>query len=349
FDRSRPLPMGGHIEQADSTGWMAMFSLNMLRIALELAQTRPAYEDVATKFLEHFLAIAKAMRTVSPEHPSLWDEEDGFFHDVIHLADDTRLPMKIRSMVGLVPLFAVQVLEPELLEQVPRFRQRLDWLVKYRPHLADNVHSLMQPGEGGRRLLSIFDDDMLRRVLERIVDPDQFLSDYGLRALSKEHEAQPFVLHVAGERHEVRYEPGDSSSRMFGGNSNWRGPVWFPLNFMMVDALAAYHRYYGADLTVEFPTASAHRVTLDEVSRELGRRLIKLFLPDAERDGWRPALAGMGLPDTPAWKERLLFHEYFHGDDGTGRGASHQTGWTALVAELIHRYGGGAGDRGNPK
>ncbi|MEO0425625.1 MAG: glucosidase, partial [Pseudomonadota bacterium] len=340
FDRSRPLPTGGHIEQADSTGWMAMFSLNMLRIALELAQTRPAYEDVATKFLEHFLAIAKAMRTVCPEHPSLWDEEDGFFHDVIHLDDDTRVPMKIRSMVGLVPLFAVQVLEPELLEKLPRFKRRLDWLGRYRPQLAANVHSMLQPGEGGRRLLSIFDDGMLSRVLERVLDPQQFLSDHGLRALSREHEAEPFVLHLAGERHEVRYEPGDSSSRMFGGNSNWRGPVWFPLNFMMVDALASYHRYYGEALTAELPTGSGERVPLDAVSGELARRLIGLFLPDAELDGWRPALAGMGLPNTSQWKERILFHEYFHGDDGTGRGASHQTGWTALVAELIRRYGG---------
>ncbi|MEM9387337.1 MAG: glucosidase [Pseudomonadota bacterium] len=342
FDRSRPLPTGGHIEQADSTGWMAMFSLNMLRIALELAQTRPAYEDVATKFLEHFLAIAKAMRTVCPEHPSLWDEEDGFFHDVIHLDDDTRLAMKIRSMVGLVPLFAVQVLEPELLEKLPRFRRRLDWLGRYRPHLADKVHSLLQPGEGGRRLLSILDDGMLSRVLERVLDPEQFLSDHGLRALSREHEAHPFVLHLAGERHEVRYEPGDSSSRMFGGNSNWRGPVWFPLNFMMVDALASYHRYYGETLTAELPAGSGRRVPLGAVSEELARRLIGLFLPDPARGGWRPALAGMGLPDTAEWKSRLLFHEYFHGDDGTGRGASHQTGWTALVAELIRRHGGGA-------
>ena len=318
-----------------------MFSLNMLRIALELAQTQPAYEDVATKFLEHFLAIAKAMRTVSSEHPSLWDEEDGFFHDVIHLDDDTRMAMKIRSMVGLVPLFAVQVLEPELLEKVPRFKKRLQWLVRYRPHLADNVHSLMEPGESGRRLFSIFDDGMLSRVLERVLDPEQFLSHHGVRALSREHEANPFVLHLAGERHEVRYEPGDSSSRMFGGNSNWRGPVWFPLNFMMVDALASYHRYYGDALTAELPTAQGRQwVTLDVVSEDLARRLIKLFLPDANRDGWRPALAGMGLPDTPEWKERILLHEYFHGDDGTGRGASHQTGWTALVAELIHRYGG---------
>ncbi|MEM7245720.1 MAG: glucosidase [Acidobacteriota bacterium] len=341
FDRSHPPPTGGHVEQADSTGWMAMFSLNMMRIALELAQTRPPYEDVATKFFEHFLAITRAIRSMGIEKHGLWDERAGFFHDVIHLPDGRHVPLEVRSMVGLVPLFATEVLEPELLDAVPRFRRRMQWVIDNRPHWVEPVPGLLKEGSDGRRLLSLVTRPMLERILERLLDTKQFLSPHGLRGLSREHADKPFALQVDGRSHDVRYEPGESQTKMFGGNSNWRGPVWFPLNFLAIEALEAHHRYHGDDLAVELPRGSGRRVPLDEVAGDLSRRLASLFLPDPSRGGRRPCVASSELQaDDPHWKDHVPFHEFFDGDDGTGLGASHQTGWTALVAELIHRHGG---------
>ncbi len=339
FDRSAPLPTGGHLEQADGTAWMGMYCLNMLAIALELARTRPAYEDVATKFFEHFVYIADAINSTMGSNEGLWDEVDGFYYDSIHLPNGSEFPLKIRSFVGLIPLYAVETLEPELLEMLPRFRRRMEWFIKYRPGLVNQIASLTTPGEGGRLLLSLVDQRQLKRVLHRMLDPQQFLSDYGLRAVSKEHEANPYMLTVDGHTHVVRYEPAESSSGLFGGNSNWRGPIWFPVNYLIVEALQKYHHYYGNSLQVELPTGSEHCATLDEVAIELSRRLTSIFL---RNEGGRRAFnGGVDLfQNDPHWRDHILFYEYFHGDNGAGIGASHQTGWTALVAKLIQQSGG---------
>jgi hypothetical protein len=338
FDRSAPLPTGGHLEQADGTAWMGMYCLNMLAIALELARTRPAYEDVATKFFEHFVYIADAINSVMGNE-GLWDEVDGFYYDSIHLSDGNEFPLKIRSFVGLIPLYAVETLEPELLEMLPRFRRRMEWFIKYRPGLVRQIASLTTPGEGGRLLLSLMDQRQLKRVLHRMLDPQQFLSDYGLRSVSKEHEQEPYRLTVDGQTHVVRYEPAESSSGLFGGNSNWRGPIWFPVNYLIVEALQKYHHYYGENLQVELPTGSDHWATLDEVATELSRRLTSIFLCNGQ--GRRAFNGGVDLfQNDPHWRDHILFYEYFHGDNGAGIGASHQTGWTALVAKLIQQSGG---------
>jgi hypothetical protein len=341
FDRSKPLPTGGHIEQADGTAWMGMYCLNMLAIALELASTRPAYEDVATKFFEHFISIAHAIDDMSGEGVSLWDARDGFYYDVLHLPDGRHKHLRIRSFVGLIPLFAVETIEPELLERLPRFKARMDWFVKYRPHLVRDIASLTAPGEHGRRLLSILDRQKLMRVLPQVFDEAHFLSDHGLRSLSRWHAAHPYVWWGDHENHAVAYEPGESTSWMFGGNSNWRGPVWFPVNYLMVESLEKYAHYYGDALTVRVPGGPGpeddRRLTLAEAAADLGQRLCRLFLPDAE--GRRPALGPDPLfRDDPHWRRHPLFYEYFHGDTGAGLGASHQTGWTALVAKLLQRY-----------
>ncbi|MCA9558458.1 MAG: glucosidase [Myxococcales bacterium] len=341
FDRSKPLPTGGHIEQADGTAWMGMYCLNMLAIALELASTRPAYEDVATKFFEHFISIAHAIDDMSGEGVSLWDTRDGFYYDVLHLPDGRHKHLRIRSFVGLIPLFAVETIEPELLDRLPRFKARMEWFVKYRPHLVRDIASLTAPGEHGRRLLSILDRQKLMRVLPQVFDEAHFLSDYGLRSLSRWHAEHPYVWWGDHENHAVAYEPGESTSWMFGGNSNWRGPVWFPVNYLMVESLEKYAHYYGDALKVHVPGAPGveddRRLTLAEAAADLGQRLCRLFLPDA--DGRRPALGPDPLfRDDPAWRRHPLFYEYFHGDTGAGLGASHQTGWTALVAKLLQRY-----------
>jgi len=338
FDRSAQLPTGGHLEQSDGTSWMAMYSLNMLAIALELANGNPAYEDVASKFWEHFLYIAHAMNNRGQDGVSLWDDADGFFYDVLHLPDGSRRPLKVRSMVGLIPLFAVETIEPEVLERLPAFKRRMEWFVANRPDLTRNVACMRTPGMGERRLLAVVWPDRLRRVLQVMLDETEFLSEYGVRALSRRHLHEPFSLHVDGHEHRVTYEPGESSSGLFGGNSNWRGPIWFPVNYLLVEALQKYHHYLGDEFRVACPTGTTRLATLREVAADLSQRLTRIFLRDA--DGRRPVFGGRPLfNNDPHWREMVPFHEYFHGDTGAGIGASHQTGWTALVAKLLQQSG----------
>jgi len=341
FDRSAPLPTGGHLEQSDGTSWMAMYALNMLAIAMELARHNPAYEDVASKFWEHFLNIAHAMsggRLHGGAGHDLWDEEDGFFYDVLHLPDDSRVPLKIRSLVGLIPLLAVQTLEPEALSRLDGFHRRLDWFIRHRPDLTGDVACMRTPGHGERRLLAILDGDRLRRVLAVMLDEREFLSPYGVRAVSQRHRDQPYVLRIDGHEYRVAYEPGESTSGLFGGNSNWRGPIWFPINVLLVEALQKFHHYFGDGYQVECPTGSGRMLTLWEVAEEISRRLTRIFLDDP--NGRRPVFGGVELFQTdPHWHDLVPFHEYFHGDTGAGVGASHQTGWTALVAKLLQQSG----------
>ncbi len=335
FDRAKEVPGGGRIDQSDGTAWMAFNTLGMLRLALELARVRPAYEDIATKFYEHFLSIARAMNL--PDH-ILWDEKDGFFYDVVHLPDGRNVPLRVRSLVGLISLIGVEVIEPDLLAANQQFRSRMQWFSKHRPHLAQNVASVERPGVGERVLLSVLDEDKLRSVLSYLLDEEEFLAPYGIRSLSKHHVEHPFTVNIGGMDFTVAYEPGEAQSGMFGGNSNWRGPIWFPLNYLIIEALREYHSYYGDDFQIEFPTHSGSMATLGEIADELSTRLVALFLPDAA--GRRPFHGGRErLQDDPAWCDLLLFHEYFHGDTGEGLGASHQTGWTGLVATLIDELG----------
>ena len=337
FDRSAELPTGGHIEQSDGTSWMAMYSLNMLAIALELADGNPAYEDMASKFWEHFLYIAHAMgHRGGHDGLSLWDDQDGFFYDVLHLATGEHQPLKVRSMVGLIPLFAVETLEHERLQRLPAFRRRMQWFLDNRPDLTDGVISKRAPGEGEHHLLSVVDPERLRRVLRIMLDEREFLSPYGIRALSRLHGEHPYVLEVNGREHRVDYEPGESSTGLFGGNSNWRGPIWFPVNFLLIEALQKFHHYLGDGFTIECPAGSGTMMTLWDVSTELSRRLSRIFLRDAS--GNRPVYGGLDrMQRDPHWRDLILFHEYFHGDTGAGLGASHQTGWTALVAKLLQQ------------
>jgi hypothetical protein len=334
FDRSAPLPMGGYLEQADGTSWMAMFCLNMMRIALELARTRPAYEDMATKFFEHFLYIAQAMTRLGDREGGLWDEEDGFYYDILHAADGSCYPLKIRSLVGLVPLFAVETLEPELIDQLPNFKRRLEWFLVHRPDLASLVSHWHEPGQEDRRLLSLLRGVRMTRLLRRMLDETAFLSDHGVRALSKEHQQHPYELWVQGQKFSVDYQPAESRSGLFGGNSNWRGPVWMPMNYLLHESLLRFHGYYGDDFKVECPVGSGRMLTLTEAAAELRRRLCSLFLADAQ--GRRPVLGQYPLlRDDPHFRDHLLFFEYFDGDSGRGVGASHQTGWTGLIAVLL--------------
>ena len=336
FDRSSPLPGGHSLEQSDATSWMAMYSLNMLAIAAELAHHDPAYEDVCTKFFEHFLGIASAA-TRRGEF-SLWDDEDGFFYDVLVDEEGGRLPLKVRSMVGLIPLFAVETFSGTIMDALPDFRQRAEWFVRKRPDQARNLHIADFGGPREQHLLSLVGPNKLRRILERMLDEDEFLSPYGLRSLSKVHEQHPVSLDLHGEYHEVRYTPGESDVSLFGGNSNWRGPIWFPLNFLMIESIQKFHHYFGDDFTVECPTGSGVKMNLWEVAAELSRRLVSIFMPDD--DGRRPGNAGVDFLDLhPLVNDRITFAEYFHGDTGAGLGATHQTGWTALVAKLIRQSG----------
>jgi hypothetical protein len=344
FDRSAQLPTGGHIDQADGTSWMAMYALNLMRIALELAQHNNVYEDVATKFFEHFLHIAEAISTFGEDGVSLWDDTDKFFYDVLHTPDGRTTPLRVRSMVGLIPLFAVETLEPELLERVPEFAARLEWFLNYRPDLANLVSHWDQPGRGKRRLLSLLRGHRMKKLLVRMLDPQEFLSDYGVRALSKVHEQQPYVFKVNGSDLTVRYVPAESDSTLFGGNSNWRGPIWFPVNFLIIESLQKFHHYYGDDFLVECPTGSGQLCTLDQIADELATRLERLFLKD-ER-GARPVLGQYPqMQEDPHFRDYLLFYEYFHGDNGRGVGAGHQTGWTGLVAKLLKPRLTSQGDR----
>ena len=338
FDRSAPLPTGGYIEQSDGTSWMAMYTLNLLAIALELASEDPAYEDVASKFWEHFIYIAQAMNNRSSDGVGLWDDMDGFFYDVLRFPDGRKYPMRIRSMVGLIPLFAVETLEPELLERLPGFKRRLQWFIDNRSDLIGNVACMRTPGKGERRLLSIVGSDQLRRVLQFMLDENEFLSEYGIRALSRYHKDHPYSLSVNGSEYRVGYEPGESSTGLFGGNSNWRGPIWFPVNFLLIESLQKFHHYLGNDFKVEFPARSGKMLTLWEVAAELSRRLSQIFLRD-ER-GERPVYRGIEkFQSDPNWNQLILFHEYFHGDNGRGVGANHQTGWTGLVTKMLQQSG----------
>ncbi len=337
FDRSAPLPTGGHIAQSDGTAWMGMFCLNMLGIALELARKDPAYEDMASKFFEHFMYIAQAMSHMGHKGVELWNEDDGFFYDVLHTPDGV-FPMKVRSLVGLVPLFSVLVLEPEDLEHLPSFNRRLRWFLENREDLCDLVTQQVTSKGKQRRLLSLVSGDRLERVLRFMLDEREFLSPYGIRALSQHHRDHPYVLNVNGTEHRVDYEPAESSTGFFGGNSNWRGPIWFPMNFLLVESLQRFDYFFDEKLTVEFPTGSGQRMKLWDVATELSRRLTAIFLRGS--DGQRPVHGGSEkFQCDPHWKDLVLFYEYFHGDNGAGIGASHQTGWTGLVAKLLQQSG----------
>jgi hypothetical protein len=334
FDRSSPLPTGGFINQADGTSWMAMYCLNLLRTALELALHDPAYEDIASKFFEHFLSIAAAINGVGEDRLGLWDESDEFYYDQLVFPDTSNVELKVYSIVGLIPLFASQVLEPEVLQRLPEFSARLQWFLKHRPDLANLVSNWHVGGEGDRRLLSLLRGRRMTALLRRMLDEKSFLSDYGVRALSKQHELEPFRFAAGGTNHEVAYWPAESRSGLFGGNSNWRGPIWMPINYLIIEALQRFHYYYGNDFKVECPTGSGKFLTLYEVGEELARRLSRLFLKGA--DGQRPVLKyHPKLAGDPHFRDYILFHEYFHGDSGRGAGASHQTGWTGLIAKLL--------------
>jgi hypothetical protein len=338
FDRGAPLPTGGYLEQSDGTSWMAMYTLNLLAIALELAKEELCYEDLASKFWEHFVYIAHAMSHRGHNGMGLWNEEDGFFYDVLKLPDGSQFPMKIRSMVGLIPLFAVETLEPEVLDRLPDFKRRLEWFIDNRPDLTDNFACMRSEGAGERRLLSIADKDKLRSILKYMLDEREFLSQYGIRALSQFHRDNPYALHVNGTEHRVDYEPGESLTGLFGGNSNWRGPIWFPVNFLLVESLQKFHHYLGNDFKVEFPTGSGNMKTLWDVASELSRRMTNIFLRDEK--GHRPLFGNLKkFQADPHWRDLLLFHEYFHGDSGSGVGASHQTGWTGVITKLMQQSG----------
>ncbi|HXM75220.1 MAG TPA: glucosidase, partial [Thermoanaerobaculia bacterium] len=333
FDRSTELPTGGHLEQADGTAWMAFFCSTMLAMALELACEDPAYEDVASKFFEHFVAITDAMNSLGGT--GLWDEQDGFYYDQIQ-AEGRTIPLRLRSIVGLVPLFAVEILDQEQIEKLPGFRKRLQWFLNNRQDLARHI-SYMRDDDGNRgvhRLLAIPSRERLERVLGYLFDEREFLSPHGIRALSRVYAEHPYTLSVGGREHSVVYDPGESTTGIFGGNSNWRGPVWFPMNYLLIEALERYHHFYGAGFKVEFPTRSGRWITLAGAARDLAGRLAAAFLPDAQ--GRRPCFGDdRRFAADPRWKDLLLFHEYFHGDTGRGLGASHQTGWTSLVVRCL--------------
>jgi hypothetical protein len=336
FDRSAELPTGGYLNQADGTSWMGMYSLNMLVIALELAKHDSSYEDIASKFFEHFLYIADAIDGIGNAKISLWDEADGFYYDALHLPDGYQFPLKLRSMVGLIPLFAVATLDLNTLKQFPNFKKRMDWFIRHRPDLKENVACMETPGVGARRLLAICYRSKLERILRYLLDETEFLSPYGIRALSKVHEATPYRLAVNGHEFEVNYEPAESTTGLFGGNSNWRGPIWFPVNYLIIESLQKFHYYFGDEFKVECPTGSGQYLTLWDVAMELSNRLIRIFEQDSSQQ--RPVYADLqSFQSDDQWRDLILFHEYFHGDTGAGLGASHQTGWTGLVAKLIQQ------------
>nr|WP_199288952.1 glucosidase [Pseudanabaena sp. FACHB-1998] len=340
FDRSTKLPTGGYIEQADGTSWMGMYCLNMLTIALELAKENHVYEDIATKFFEHFLYIADAMNKVGEKHTELWDDEDGFYYDVLNLPSGNQTKLKVRSLVGLIPLFAVQTLDPELIDQLPEFKVRMQWFITHHPELSQNVACMETCGMQSRRLLAICYREKLQRILTKMLDESEFLSEYGIRAISKFHQEHPYVWSTNGSEYRVDYEPAESSSGLFGGNSNWRGPIWMPVNFLIVESLQKFHHFYGDSFKIEYPTGSGKLMTLWDVSVELSQRLVNIFVPDDQGD--RPLNDQQSAKKSkfhtdPHWKDLVLFYEYFHGDNGSGLGASHQTGWTGLVAKLIQQ------------
>jgi hypothetical protein len=356
FDRSAPLPTGGFINQADGTSWMAMYCLNLMRIALELALHNRVYEDIATKFFEHFLHIAEAMNSIGTKDlcaeggVGLWCEHDQFYYDVLNLPDGRVVPLKVRSMVGLIPLFAVETIEPELLDRLPGFKRRLEWFLNYRPDLAALVSHWDVPGKGQRRLLSLLRGHRMKALLRRMLDESEFLSDYGVRALSRVHRDQPYQFPLNGHTMTVRYQSGESDTGAFGGNSNWRGPIWFPVNYLLIESLQKFHHYYGDEFRIECPTGSGQFMSIGQVAAELSRRLSRIFLRGA--DGQRPVSGAPSgaearrygaLQSDPDFRDYVLFHEYFDGDTGRGVGASHQCGWTGLVAKLLAQRSGEPG------
>jgi hypothetical protein len=331
FDRSKPLPTGGYLEQADGTAWMAFYCATMLSMALELAAEEPEYEDMASKFFEHFVGIADAMNSLGGS--GLWDEADGFYYDQIRV-DGRSIPLKVRSMVGLIPLFAVEILDQHVIDRLPGFKKRMTWFIENRQDLANHITYMgATVGDGPRRLLAIPSRPRLLRVLRYLLDEGEFLSPFGVRSLSRVHKDHPYVFQ-GGEG--VEYAPGDSTTGVFGGNSNWRGPIWMPVNWLLIEALERYHHFYGDGLQVECPTGSGRMMNLLEVAEELTRRVVRIFLPGA--DGRRPCHGDdRAYVEDPAWRDLVLFYEYFHGEDGRGLGASHQTGWTALVVRCLER------------
>jgi hypothetical protein len=335
FDRSAPLPTGGYIDQADGTSWMAMYSLNLMRIALELARNNPAYQDIAIKFFEHFLYISAAMINIGGRGIELWSESDGFYYDVLSLPNGQDIPLRVRSIVGLTPLFAVEVIDEALLANVPQFAARLTWFLEHRPQLAKLVSYWRDPGMGESRLMSLLRGHRMKCLLRRLLDENEFFSSYGGRSLSRFHKDNPYIFNLQnGESVRVDYEPGESHSGLFGGNSNWRGPIWMPLNFLLVESLRTFHRYYGDDFKIECPVGSGKMLSIREVADELSRRLIEIFRRDSH--GRRAVLGSREkVQNDPNFRDYIEFHEYFHGDTGEGLGASHQTGWSGLVAALI--------------
>ncbi len=338
FDRSVPLPSGGHIDQSDGTSWMGMYCLNMLAIALELAREDRAYADIASKFFEHFVQISHAINHLGEDGLSLWDEQDGFYYDVLHFPDGHHQQMKVRSMVGLIPLFAVETLEPDIVDALPGFKRRMMWFIENRPEFRRHVCTTSLPDGSVRHMFSIVDQERLPRVLQHLLDEEEFLSSHGVRALSKYHQVHPYVMHLNGSEHRVDYEPAESNTGLFGGNSNWRGPIWFPVNFLLIESLQKFHHFLGDSFTVECPTNSGQERTLWQAAAEISRRLNHIFLRDAT--GQRPVYGGQEVfQHDPHWRDLIQFHEYFHGDNGAGLGASHQTGWTGLVAKLLEQSG----------
>jgi hypothetical protein len=336
FDRSAPLPTGGYLEQADGTAWMALFCQNLLEITVELAQVRPAYLGIVEKFVEHALLITSSLINAG-DGVGMWDDEDGFFYDILRLPDGSAQRLKVRSMVGLLPLCAVTVFEGELRKIAPSMNNRLHELLDDRPELTAFIHDPMKLGKGGRRMSAALNEEKLRRILTRMLDENEFLSPYGIRALSRFHEQHPYVFHVDGQAHTVSYLPAESDSGMFGGNSNWRGPIWMPVNGLIIRALLQYYLFYGDDFTIECPTGSGHMMNLYQVAEEIGKRLTNVFLRD-ER-GRRPVYGETAkFQDDPHWRDYVLFYEYFHGDNGAGIGASHQTGWTGIIARIMHLF-----------
>jgi hypothetical protein len=338
FDRSARLPTGGHLEQADGTAWVALFAQNMLEIALELARHDSSYEELALKFVEHFLWIAAAMDRVGEHQDELWDEEDGFFYDVLRLPDGSATRLKVRSLVGLLPLCATTVISEDTVQRFPRLVAKIGLFLERHPETVANITPPTRPGVAGRRLLSLVSESKLRRILTRMLDEERFLAPHGIRSLSRWHLEHPYEFQVHGETYSVKYLPAESDSGMFGGNSNWRGPIWFPINLLLIRALLQFHLYYGDDFQIECPTGSGRQMNLFQVAQEIGGRLAGIFLRDAK--GERPVFGGCDrLQHDPHWRDHLLFYEYFHGDNGAGLGASHQTGWSGLVAKLIQLFG----------
>jgi hypothetical protein len=336
FDRNAPLPTGGYLEQADGTAWMALFCQNMLEIAVELSMTDADYADMALKFVEHYMWIASSMVHMGGD-TGMWDDEDGFFYDVLRLPNGQAQRLKVRSMVGLLPLCAVTTFHGQSEAKYPEMAERMRHFLEARPEIRAAIHDPMKKGVGGRRLASIIDETKLRRVLSKMLDEKEFLSDFGIRALSRFHADHPYVFWAGGQEYRVSYLPAESDTGMFGGNSNWRGPIWMPVNALIIRALLQYYAYYGNDFTVECPTGSGRQMNLYQVAEEISRRLANIFLKG--KDGRRPVYGGMKkFQEDPNWRDLILFHEYFHGDNGAGLGASHQTGWTGVIARLMHLF-----------